>query len=228
MEERRRSGVWTKRHGDVRNLGDLYILVRDRRSEFLPPLERTDYGTRFWPEGRWCSRKPMPGTARLRGGRIPSRVDYSQIVPTALNEVLLSHISIPASATLDDSCTALYTLLARPFSLMPQPRRSYGADYAAAPLKSSIRIRPSRVGPAASSNFRMPRRQHVTLLMLLGISAFIGFSLLIMSRSHSSSYTSYIIPASKEDIPVENEILLGTATAPKLENATLKYVCQTC
>jgi FAD-linked sulfhydryl oxidase len=74
----------------------------------------------------------------------------------------------------------------------------------------------------------MPRRQHVTLFMLLGISAFIGFSLLVMSRSHSSSYTSYIIPASKEEIPVENEILLGTATAPKLENATLKYVCQTC
>ena len=120
----------------------------------------------------------------------------------------------------------LHTLRAHQFSLMPQPRRSYGADYAAVPLRSSIRIRPSRVGPANLSNFRMPRRQHVTLFVLLGISAFIGFSLLMMFRSHSSSYASYIIPPSKEEIPVDNEILLGEATAPKLENATLKYFYQ--
>jgi hypothetical protein len=74
----------------------------------------------------------------------------------------------------------------------------------------------------------MPRRQHTTFIMLLAISAFIGLSLLMMFRGHSNSYTNYIIPASKDEIPVDNEILLGTATAPKLENATLKYVRQIC
>lgn len=66
----------------------------------------------------------------------------------------------------------------------------------------------------------MPRR----LLMLLGISVFLGFTFLMMFRSRSSSYTNYLLPASQQEIMVDNDILLGTATAPKLENATLKYV----
>lgn len=69
----------------------------------------------------------------------------------------------------------------------------------------------------------MPRRQHVTLLLLLGISAFLGLSFVLTLRGRPGSY-NYLLPASHEPIPVSNEILLGTATAPKLENATLKYV----
>jgi FAD-linked sulfhydryl oxidase len=69
----------------------------------------------------------------------------------------------------------------------------------------------------------MPRRQHVTLLLLLGISAFLGLSFVLTLRGGPGSY-NYLLPASQEPILVDNEILLGTATAPKLENATLKYV----
>jgi hypothetical protein len=69
----------------------------------------------------------------------------------------------------------------------------------------------------------MPRR----VFMLLGLSALICVSLLVMFRSRSSSY-NYLLPAPQEEVPVDNEILLGTATAPKLENATLKYVCYLC
>lgn len=102
---------------------------------------------------------------------------------------------------------------------MPPSRRSYGADYAAAPVKSSIRIRP-RIGPSSPGTVRMPRRT----LMLIIISAFLGFSLFMMFRSRSSSYSNYLLPTAQEEVPVNNEVLLGTATAPKLENATLKYV----
>lgn len=72
----------------------------------------------------------------------------------------------------------------------------------------------------------MPRRQHITLFMIFGVSAFIGLSFVLMLRGRPGSYSNYLLPASKEPILVDNDILLGTATAPKLENATLKYLSQ--
>jgi hypothetical protein len=109
-------------------------------------------------------------------------------------------------------------LVTSPLPLMPQSRRTYGADYAAAPMKSSIRIRP-RMGPAAPSTVRMPRR----VIMLVALSVFLGFTFFMMFRSRSSSYSTYLLPASQQEVAVDNEVLLGSATAPKLENATLKY-----
>jgi hypothetical protein len=70
----------------------------------------------------------------------------------------------------------------------------------------------------------MPRR----LLMLLGISVFLGFTFFMMFRTRSSSYSKYLLPASQQEVLIDNEILLGAATAPKLENATLKYVSLRC
>src|SRR4051812_15325880 len=104
---------------------------------------------------------------------------------------------------------------------MQQTRRTYGADYGATPLKSSIRIRPTRIGPPSSNTFRMPRRQHITVLMVIALVAFIGGTLMLTFRGGSSE-TSYVGPIRQEPVLVEKEILLGTATAPKLENATLK------
>jgi FAD-linked sulfhydryl oxidase len=69
----------------------------------------------------------------------------------------------------------------------------------------------------------MPRRQHITVFAILALFAFIGTSFVLMFRSQPQG-ADYPGPTSQEPVLVDNEILLGTATAPKLENETLKYV----
>jgi len=73
----------------------------------------------------------------------------------------------------------------------------------------------------------MPRRQHITVLMIIVVSTFLGISFVLSFRSQSGGtrhpeydYTA----AAQEPVIVDNGILHGTATAPKLENDTLKYV----
>jgi FAD-linked sulfhydryl oxidase len=65
----------------------------------------------------------------------------------------------------------------------------------------------------------MARRQHLTYL-LMAIFAFLGISFLLAFRNQAEGVgsPSYKQPA----IPVSDSILHGEASAPKLENATLK------
>ena len=71
----------------------------------------------------------------------------------------------------------------------------------------------------------MPRRQHVTLAMLMAVSAFICITFILAFRGqagetrHSDYAPSYQEPLAA----VDPGLLHGAASAPKLENATLKY-----
>lgn len=67
----------------------------------------------------------------------------------------------------------------------------------------------------------MPRRQHVTLLFIVAVSAFLGISFLLAFRGEPEGGlpTSY-----KGEVTADQGILHGEAKAPKLENATLKFV----
>lgn len=71
----------------------------------------------------------------------------------------------------------------------------------------------------------MPRRQHVTVLMIIVISAFLGiffvgfFRSLPIGTRHPDFAPSHDHPSAH----VAEGTLLGEAKAPKLENATLKY-----
>jgi len=72
----------------------------------------------------------------------------------------------------------------------------------------------------------MPRRQHITLLTIIGVSAFLGFTFVSIFRSqaegtrHADYLPSYTGPIG--EVKIDDGILHGEATAPKLENATLK------
>jgi hypothetical protein len=114
------------------------------------------------------------------------------------------------------------------------PRRAYGAYNDAPPWKSSIRIRPTRT-ETSGRKFRMPRRQQIVTFLIIGVSAFLGFSFVLMFRNQahgtrapdyqsSVKYEPIQGPLPEQPIELDNAVLLGTATAPKLENATLKYV----
>lgn len=80
----------------------------------------------------------------------------------------------------------------------------------------------------------MARRQHLTLSVLLGVCLFFSITYLF---SGSSSHHVDRIPAPKSESPAESRsqfkvdlpdmpasLLEGESIAPKLENATLKYV----
>ena len=82
----------------------------------------------------------------------------------------------------------------------------------------------------------MARRQHVTLLAVLVVAVFLTFAYLISSSSTGpSDPTDRVIgggllrgdndgnPSPGSDIPPD--VLNGGTIAPKLENATAKYVC---
>lgn len=72
----------------------------------------------------------------------------------------------------------------------------------------------------------MPRRQHLTLLTIIGVSAFLGITFVSIFRSqaegtrHPDYLPSYTGPIGA--VKIDDGILHGEATAPKLENATLK------
>lgn len=74
----------------------------------------------------------------------------------------------------------------------------------------------------------MPRRQHITLLTLIGGAAFLAIFFVSVFRNkaggtrHSDYIPSY--QESRVGLNLNEGILHGEATAPKLENATLKFV----
>jgi FAD-linked sulfhydryl oxidase len=69
----------------------------------------------------------------------------------------------------------------------------------------------------------MPRRQHITVLMIVAISAFLGISFVLSFRGQpeGTRHPEYV-PSYKDTVTADHGILHGEATAPKLENATLK------
>jgi len=69
----------------------------------------------------------------------------------------------------------------------------------------------------------MARRQHITVLMITALSTFLGISFVLTFRGKSDGirHSSYPLPVT-QPVVVDNSILHGAATAPKLENATLK------
>jgi FAD-linked sulfhydryl oxidase len=74
----------------------------------------------------------------------------------------------------------------------------------------------------------MPRRQHVTALLILGVVAIasIFFVSTFGMKSESARHSEYVSGITDQTgLHVAEGILHGEATAPKLENATLKYFC---
>lgn len=71
-----------------------------------------------------------------------------------------------------------------------------------------------------------PRRQNFGVLMIIAVSAFLGltFVLTFRNQAEGTRHPDYV-PSYQEPIgAVDPSLLHGAASAPKLENATLKYV----
>lgn len=69
----------------------------------------------------------------------------------------------------------------------------------------------------------MPRRQNLTAYMIIIASAIIGafFVLSFRNLAEGTRHPDYI-PSYTQHLNVDDGVLKGEATAPKLENATLK------
>jgi hypothetical protein len=61
----------------------------------------------------------------------------------------------------------------------------------------------------------LPRRHNLTVLIVIAVSAFLGFSIILSFAGHTQDHPY-------KDLQTSDTILHGTATAAKLENATLK------
>ncbi|CZT42892.1 related to ERV1 protein, mitochondrial precursor [Rhynchosporium secalis] len=71
----------------------------------------------------------------------------------------------------------------------------------------------------------MPRRQHITLLMILGASAFLGIFFVTFFRGTPEGARSadfFLSREAPQSGHVDDNLLHTEAKAPKLENATLK------
>ncbi|TVY59494.1 FAD-linked sulfhydryl oxidase ERV2, partial [Lachnellula suecica] len=69
----------------------------------------------------------------------------------------------------------------------------------------------------------MPRRQNITVLIILAISAFLAFTFVLSFKNREDDgLRPADILSYKQDANVEEGLLKGAATAHKLENATLK------
>jgi len=69
----------------------------------------------------------------------------------------------------------------------------------------------------------MPRRQHVTVFTIIAVVAFLSLSFYWTFRDQAGSAADvYYPPVAQEPVLLDDGILRGVATAPKLENATLK------
>jgi len=66
----------------------------------------------------------------------------------------------------------------------------------------------------------MPRRQHVTALFIIGVASFLVVSFILAFRGRPDGLND--ISYFPQPVIVDSAILHGDATAPKLENATLK------
>jgi FAD-linked sulfhydryl oxidase len=76
----------------------------------------------------------------------------------------------------------------------------------------------------------MPRRQNVTFVMLMGVSAFlvITFVLMFRGQAEGTRHPEYLASYQEPLGEVDPTLLHGAASAPKLENATLKYALSRC
>jgi hypothetical protein len=72
----------------------------------------------------------------------------------------------------------------------------------------------------------MPRRQHITLFTLIGAAAVLAifFVSIFRNQAEGTRHPDYLASHQDLDLNLDEGILRGEATAPKLENATLKYV----
>lgn len=70
----------------------------------------------------------------------------------------------------------------------------------------------------------MPRRQHVTFLAFVGAAAFVFLCFVSIFRLKPEGANSEFVPSytGQTGLHLPESILHGEATAPKLENATLK------
>jgi hypothetical protein len=75
----------------------------------------------------------------------------------------------------------------------------------------------------------MPRRQHVSVMMVIAFCAFIGITLVLSSRKGAGTetdgpVTAEFAAANQQALSISDGILKGENKAAKIENATLKYV----
>jgi hypothetical protein len=89
----------------------------------------------------------------------------------------------------------------------------------------NLSIRPARCG--AQDDIKMPpRRQNLGVLMIIAVSAFLGltFVLTFRNQAEGTRYPDYASSYQEPIGTVDPSVLHGTASAPKLENATLKCI----
>jgi hypothetical protein len=72
----------------------------------------------------------------------------------------------------------------------------------------------------------MSRRQHITLLTIVGVFAFLAifFVSIFRNEAEGTRQPDNLYNGPNGGLKIDDGILHGEATAPKLENATLKYV----
>jgi FAD-linked sulfhydryl oxidase len=71
----------------------------------------------------------------------------------------------------------------------------------------------------------MPRRQHITLLTIVGVFALLAifFVSIFRNQAEGTRHPDNLYNGPNGGLKIDDGILHGEATAPKLENATLKY-----
>ncbi|KAG9248421.1 ERV/ALR sulfhydryl oxidase domain-containing protein [Calycina marina] len=68
----------------------------------------------------------------------------------------------------------------------------------------------------------MPRRQHITVWLVLGIIAFLSFWSILSFRHETGRSIDGFTPILQSELSLDDGVLKGEATAAKMENATLK------
>ena len=156
--------------------------------------------------------------------------------PLGAAEHLVISIKYPSRLT-----SSPYSFCSRTYSSNSVPRRndSKAGFVVRSPLclliGNSIRLHNLLTSPKLKAYFcpsstltilEMARRQHITLITLIGVSAIIVFFFISTFRNqaegtrHPDYQASYNGPSG--GVKIDHGILHGEATAPKIENATLK------
>jgi hypothetical protein len=75
----------------------------------------------------------------------------------------------------------------------------------------------------------MPRRQHLSVLVVIAFCAFIGIAFVLSSQKETDGPpTAEFVVANQQALSVSDGILKGENKAAKIENATLKYAKTQC
>jgi len=69
----------------------------------------------------------------------------------------------------------------------------------------------------------MPRRQHITLLVLIGAATFLVITFILAFRGNQGTESDYS-STFQDPLDLDEGVLHGVATAAKIGNETLKYV----